>query len=120
MSKSYQLGVWGESQALSFLEMCGYSCLAQRYRRRCGELDLIVKKNSTIVFVEVKTRGPHSLAPPEAWVSAQKLSRMKQTARHWLADNGLEKGVTYRFDVIAIEFDGENDGLVLRHLTEVI
>ncbi len=120
MSKGHQLGVWGESQAQSFLEMCGYTCLEQRYRRQCGEIDLIVRRGNTIAFVEVKARGPRSVASPEAWVTRQKLTRMKQTARHWLADNRPSGPCNFRFDVIAIEFNGEDNGLVLRHLAGVL
>lgn len=120
MSQSYQLGLWGESLALSFLEFCGYTCLHQRYRRQCGELDLIVRRENLILFVEVKTRGPRCLAPAESWVNKQKLHRMRQTARHWLADNRPTGPCDFRFDVIAIDFNGENMGAEVRHLPGVV
>ncbi len=119
MYKCHQLGQWGEAVALNFLEMCGYSSLEQRYRRQCGEIDLIVQRGDTIVFVEVKARGARSLAPPEAWVDGRKLSRMRQTARRWLAENRSHGPYNYRFDVIAVEFNGENKGMVVRHLVGV-
>ena len=120
MSRNHQLGLWGESQALSYLEFCGFTCLQQRYRRQCGELDLIVRRENLILFVEVKTRGPRSLAPAESWVTQQKLARMRQTARHWLVDNRPAGPCDFRFDVIAIEFHGENMGVELRHLPGVV
>ncbi len=119
MSQSHQLGRRGEDIARIFLEMCGYNCLEQRYRKQSGEIDLIVQRDNYLIFVEVKTRGRGSLAPPESWVDGRKIGRMKQTARHWIAENPVKGPCIFRFDVVALEFDGEDRGLVLRHLAGI-
>ncbi len=105
--------------ALRFLEMCGYECLDRRFRRQCGEIDLIVRHGEMVVFVEVKTRGQNSPAPPEAWVGKQKLFRMRQTARHWLAQCSLGGACHFRFDVVAVKFSGEGRGMELKHFVGV-
>ena len=115
MHTSQQLGRWGEDLALSYLEQCEFQCLDRRFRRQGGELDLVVQKQGLIVFVEVKSRGRGSPAPPEAWVTPRKIARMRQTARHWLAENTSQGPCHYRFDVVAVEFNGEGRGLRLRH-----
>jgi putative endonuclease len=120
LSKSHQLGCWGEKIALGFLEMCGYTLLQQRYRRQSGEIDLILRREDILVFVEVKTRGRKSPAPPEAWVDGRKIARMKRTALHWLTENPLDGPCHYRFDVVAVEFGGEDRGVVLRHLSGIV
>ena len=120
MSKSHQLGNWGESMALKFLEMCGFHCLGQQYRKQTGEIDLIVRRGQDIVFVEVKTRGPGSLAAPEAWINDLKISRIKKTARHWILDNPLSEPVNFRFDVISVDFSGHNRGVNIRHFSGII
>lgn len=51
-----QLGYKGEALARSFLEQNGYECLEQNFCMKGGEIDLIMKKNNTLVFVEVKTK----------------------------------------------------------------
>ncbi len=119
MGQSHQLGRWGEDMARHFLEMCGYVCLQQQYRKPGGEIDLIVHRGHKLVFVEVKTRGPNSLASPESWVDGRKISRMKQMARHWLADNRVQGIREYRFDVVAVEFHGDDRGMTLRHLAGI-
>jgi putative endonuclease len=43
--------------ALLFLVMKGYRPLARRYAASGGEIDLIVVRGDTIVFVEAKARG---------------------------------------------------------------
>lgn len=120
LSKSHQLGRWGESIALEFLEFCGYRCLEKQYRRGGGEIDLIVFKGENLAFVEVKTRGRGSLAPPEAWVNGLKLARMRRLARRWLDEHRELGPWNIRFDVIAVEFGGEQDGFVLRHYSNVV
>ncbi len=120
LSKSHQLGRWGESIALDFLEICGYRCLEKQYRRGGGEIDLIVFKGENLAFVEVKTRGRSSPAPPEAWVNGLKLARMRRLARRWLAENPQQGPWNIRFDVIAVQYGGEHDGFVLRHYANVV
>ncbi len=119
MPKSHQLGRWGEDMARNFLEMCGYVCLQQQYRKPGGEIDLIVRRDHVLVFVEVKTRGPKSLAPPESWVDQRKITRMKQMARHWLAENPMQGIGEYRFDVVAVQFHGDDRGMAVRHLAGI-
>lgn len=50
------LGDRGESYAARYLGAQGYRILAQKYRTKIGEIDLIAKDRDTLVFVEVKTR----------------------------------------------------------------
>lgn len=119
MSKGHKLGRWGEDMARHFLEMCGYLCLQQQYRKPGGEIDLIVRRGYVLVFVEVKTRGAKSLAPPESWVDGRKIARLKQTARHWLLENPMKGIHEYRFDVVAVEFHGDDRGMKIRHLAGI-
>lgn len=54
-------GAWGEQQAIHFLEKNSYHILAQNFRTRQGEIDIIAWHEkphfgNTLVFIEVKTR----------------------------------------------------------------
>jgi len=119
MGRAKLLGDWGEDLAADFLIRCGYECLARRFRRPGGEIDLVVRNRHVLVFVEVKTRGPRSLAAPEAWIDARKLARLRQVARRWLQENPLPDIRQYRFDVVSIRFGGEDRGVLLRHFCGV-
>ncbi len=47
----------GEIIAAWWLRAHGWQVLAQRVKTRIGEVDLIVRRGKTLVFVEVKTRA---------------------------------------------------------------
>ena len=120
MASGHQLGRWGESIAQGFLEQCGYVCLQHQYRRPGGEIDLIMEKNGRLLIVEVKTRGRHCRVPAEAWVDARKLGRLRKLARQWMFEHPEQKYSEVRFDVVALNFQGENKGFELRHFTAVV
>ena len=50
------LGREGERLARQYLERKGYIYLTSNFKRAHGEIDLIMKDGSTLVFIEVKTR----------------------------------------------------------------
>jgi putative endonuclease len=119
MGQAHRLGEWGENAARVFLELCGYHCLDQRYRRPGGEIDLVMRQGSTLVFVEVKTRRGNSLAPAEAWLGAGQLRRLRRMALLWLADHEGQAPGDLRFDVVAVELAGPQAGASIRHLAGV-
>ena len=119
MPENHSLGEWGEDTACRFLEMCGYHCLDRRYRRPGGEIDLILARGGVLVFAEVKTRGPRCRVPPEAWVTRDKLGRMRRLARIWLSEHPGLTWHSYRFDVVAVIYGGSERGSEIRHLPGV-
>ncbi|MBK5111628.1 MAG: YraN family protein [Thermoleophilia bacterium] len=91
----------------------GWKVLARNWRIRAGELDLIARTGSTLVFVEVKSthkglrRGPTA---PALAVDPNKQRKIRRLASAWLAGPGGRFGFRdVRFDVVGILFghDGE-------------
>ena len=120
MSASHRLGDLGEELAARFLESCGYRLLDRRYRRPGGEIDLVLRRGDVIVFVEVKTRGARSPAPAECWLTDRQLSRLRRLARRWLCEHKPQGWRGCRFDLVAIDHRGEENGLRLRHLAGIV
>ncbi len=52
----YKIGLYAETLVIVFMFFKGYKLIKHRYNNYCGEIDLILCKGKTIVFVEVKTR----------------------------------------------------------------
>jgi len=115
MGANHAAGRAGEDLAARFLESCGYTVLERRWRRPGGEIDLVAIRGGRVVFVEVKTRGPGALAPPEAGLHPGQRTRLRRLARRWLAENPCPRRAECRCDLVAVELGGEGQGLVLRH-----
>ncbi|HEX9954883.1 MAG TPA: YraN family protein [Allosphingosinicella sp.] len=55
--RAEQGGRRAETLAAWWLRLKGYAILAQRVRTPVGEVDLVARRGSTLVFVEVKARA---------------------------------------------------------------
>jgi putative endonuclease len=108
------LGAEGEARAAAHLRRRGYRIVARNVHAGGVEIDLIARRGSLFVFVEVKTRRSRSLGPPEQAVDAHKRARLVRGAAAWLhAHPGVARRA--RFDVIVCEPDPKANWR-LRHL----
>ena len=94
------MGRRGEDLAAELLCRRGFRVLARNWRCGRRELDLVALDGDTIVFVEVKTRGPGPQSAREA-INHSKRRHLRQVAAAWLrAHPGW--GREFRFDVVAV------------------
>jgi putative endonuclease len=102
MSTAQALGRWGENQAAVYLEGRGYAILERNLRTPYGEIDLVARKQDTVVFVEVKTRSSDSYGLPEESITPDKAAHLLDAARFYIEDHPTP-GCIWRIDVIAIQ-----------------
>ncbi len=95
------LGEKGELLAKSYLEKKGYTILAQNFRTRYGEIDIIAKYKGEIVFFEVKTRSSMDHGLPCEAVNKVKQRKIHGVANYYLFVTGTE-GCKCRIDIIEI------------------
>ncbi|MEP7239765.1 MAG: YraN family protein [Devosia sp.] len=88
----------GEGWAALFLQAQGYRILARRVKTPVGEIDLVARRYSTIVFVEVKARS-FSSGEAEA-LAAVNRRRIVRAAEAWISRNPGSAQSDMRFDVI--------------------
>lgn len=93
-------GKHGEDIAWHYLESKGYQLVAKNYRYKRSEIDLIVKKSDTIVFVEVKMRSSNSFGEPEDFVDDAKIERLHEAAEQFCET--LPPETEIRFDILAL------------------
>ena len=105
----------GESLAAKHLKARGYRILAQNYRARRGEIDLIARDGEFIVFVEVKTRRSLKFGLPQAAVTLQKQRQISKVALAYLQSRNL-MDAPCRFDVIAIHLSAQLELLRLEQI----
>ena len=91
-----------EDLAASFYEKKGCRVLERNYRRKTGEIDLIVEDGGVLVFSEVKYRKKARTGFPEEAVNFAKQQRIMKTAQWYLLEKQLPESTACRFDVISI------------------
>ena len=110
-----KLGIEGEDRAVTFLKKKGYSILTRNYRTPFGEIDVIARDGSTIVFVEVKTRKDDLFGYPFEAVDKRKKLKMKKSALLFLKKQ--KKQSPARFDVLSI-FSADSGGMEIEHFKD--
>lgn len=107
MSENIDLGKKGEKLAYTFLRRKGYEVLATNFRYEKTEIDIVCRKDKTIVFVEVKTRTTDMHGNPEEAVDLKKQEKIVNAAERFIQVHDLLGDV--RFDVVSIIFDGKKE-----------
>lgn len=100
MAEHNVTGQKGEELAKEFLVSKGYQILKSNFRTSNSEVDIIAKKDSEIIFVEVKVRGSISFGQPEMFVNKEKRRHMKKVARAYI--DMVKHDGPARFDIISI------------------
>jgi len=96
-----ELGKIGEDIATVYLQDMGYEILVRNWRFERVELDIVARKDSILVFCEVKTRRSVSHGVPSDAITPIKLQHIRTAALHWLTNNqSRHEGI--RFDAISV------------------
>lgn len=107
----HDLGRRGEEAAARYLAAAGWLILDRNWRCREGELDIVARDGSELVFCEVKTRTSETFGAPVEAVDPAKLARLGRLARAWLSARGLG-AASYRIDVLGLLSTGSGRFLV--------
>jgi putative endonuclease len=102
-----QRGNAAEALARQHLEQQGLRLLAQNWRCRLGELDLVMLDADTVVFVEVRYRRHSAWGGAVESVDARKREKLSRAAQHFLQQESRWAKHPCRFDVIAINADSQ-------------
>ncbi|ANU35503.1 YraN family protein [Vibrio scophthalmi] len=112
-------GLFFESAAEQHLVSCGLSKIARNFRIKGGEIDLIMRDQDTIVFVEVRYRQNQNYGHAAETVTYSKQQRLIKTANVWLIKQGLSVHSTnFRFDLVAIHHDGKQIDWIKNAITQ--
>jgi len=107
--KRWRKGYLAESMALWLLRLKGYRFVAQRYKTPRGEIDLIVQRNETFIFVEVKAR--QSYEKGKEAVTVKQRRRIEKAAELFMATQKTTQ-CSVRFDVVLVM------GFKMHHLVD--
>lgn len=101
-------GNTAEDIAAEHLATKGYTILERNFRNKFGEIDIIARDKTTLVFVEVKSKIGDEFGAPEDMISPGKLQKIRNMATIYTKG----ESVRCRIDVVAIVLD--EDGVVTR------
>lgn len=122
-----QKGGWGESVACNFLINNGYRIIKQNYRKKWGEIDIISKrKDSTLVFVEVKTLYKNAAnfagLVPEDNLTSRKLKNLKRTCELFANNNPdlINERRGWQIDLIGVAILTNNkNNCIIKHYPNI-
>ncbi len=95
-----QLGQWGESLVAEDLRKKGWTVVARNFRCRMGELDIVVKNEQYLAFVEVKLRKNARFGAACEAVTLAKQRKLRAAAEYYLI--GHPTKLQPRFDVAEV------------------
>ena len=99
---NYQKGLALEKAAAAYLERRGLTVLEHNFHCRFGEIDLICRQATELVFVEVRYRKHHSHGLAEETITPSKQKKILTTVEHYLSENPWAALLPCRIDVVAI------------------
>jgi putative endonuclease len=139
MAEHNETGKIGESITANFLIKKGFCMICQNYRKKWGEIDIIVEKDKIIHFVEVKTVSRKSFGGhfeqeinnyrPEDNVHPWKIKRLQRAIQTYLLENSRKTPhsakaprdeAEWQFDLACVFLDQERRVAKVRFMENII
>ncbi|HEX8944854.1 MAG TPA: YraN family protein [Gemmatimonadaceae bacterium] len=108
-----EFGELGERIAERWLRRRGWRVLQRRFRNGHRDIDLVVEREGTVAFVEVKARRGLAFGDPVEAVNWSKQKELVRSASVWIDRHGRPTE-SYRFDVVGVLVEG--DRVRVRHV----
>jgi len=118
ITKKRKIGNLGEGIACRYIRKKGFDIIGRNYLRKCGEIDIIAKKEGELHFIEVKTVSreipPHSTRDasretagyrPEDNLHKSKLERISKTIQLYLSEKKFPISCDWSFHVVTVFLD---------------
>ena len=100
-ARSYQAGLAAEEQVAQFYDRSGRMVCARRWRGSGGEIDLIARDGSEVIFIEVKQSKTHAQAAEH--LTPWQMARIYASASEFLAGEPKGQLTDVRFDVALVD-----------------
>lgn len=97
-----QAGAAAEDAALDYLRKQGLVLVERNFRCRYGELDLIMRDETTLVFVEVRFRRSDAFGGAFGSIDEAKQRKLTRAAECYLARQSQHVYDACRFDAVAV------------------
>ncbi|WP_412175602.1 YraN family protein [Albidovulum litorale] len=102
---AHAAGMAAEDQVEAHYMRSGRTVAARRWRGKAGEIDLILRDGSGLIFVEVKRAKTHRLAAER--LSTRQIQRIRAAASEFVAAEPAGQDSEMRFDVALLDAAGQ-------------
>ena len=111
------VGFDAERLADQFLQREGLTPITRNFRCRLGEIDLIMRDENCLVFVEVRYRSSNRFSRAGLTVDIHKQRKIIRTAALFLAKRAQFANSIVRFDIVAVDAD-EHDNKTIEWIKD--
>ena len=105
MENKTTIGKKGEQLAAEFLMKKGFEIVVRNYRHGRAEIDLIVRRDDWLIFVEVKARSSSDFGEPEEFVDVRKMNKLYEAAEEYIYSTDWHGHI--RFDIVSVKLGKE-------------
>lgn len=105
MAVRKKIGDLAEQKACEYLQAHGLKLIIKNYRCVYGEVDLIMRDDQDIVFIEVRSRTNTGYGSAIESINKNKQKKIMGTSIRFLQQRNWLNKVNSRFDVIGIHHD---------------
>ena len=105
MENKTAIGKKGEQLAAEFLMKKGFEIVVRNYRDGRAEIDLIVRRDDWLIFVEVKARSSSDFGEPEEFVDVRKMNKLYEAAEEYIYSTDWHGHI--RFDIVSVKLGKE-------------
>jgi putative endonuclease len=111
-------GEYGEQLACDYLASQGYEIITTNWRCPLGEIDIVARKDSMTIFVEVRSRHAETTEDAFASINKHKQIKMVAAAQEYIDSNELDQAA-WRIDAIGIAVQRSGQTLI-EHIEDAI
>jgi putative endonuclease len=95
-------GQYFENLACNYLLNKNLELIQRNYITKYGEIDIIMRESTTVVFVEVRARKNVLYGYPIETIDYKKQAKIIKTASYFLMNNTKYETLPYRFDAVTL------------------
>lgn len=118
MNQKGQTGKLGEDIAEKYLIKNGYRTIERNYRKKWGEIDIVVEKDGVMHFIEVKT-GEKGGIRPEENITAHKRHQLHRIIQTYLFDKKIDSEADFQIDALIVVLDFVSKTATIRFIEDI-
>ena len=127
-NKHIAIGQLGEKIAQKYLENRKFRFIERNFRKKWGELDIVMQKDNVLHFIEVKAGSFHDSVPkdgeesyrPEDHMHFHKKTRMKRIIQSYLLEKKVPPHQEWTIDLVVVHMNMETRKAQVRILENIL